>query len=115
MDKTTFKWKYLIGWYVTGATVALIVELSGKLPNFGTNDFLSKFVAIAIVAPLISFALGGIGIISVASNEKCAINKVQYPSLLWYVLPVISAVIFSVVFAALLLWNLTIGRFFSGN
>ncbi len=115
MDRTTFRWKYLIGWYITGSVTALVLELSGKLPNSGTNDFLSKFVAIAIIAPLISFALGGFSLLSISMHEKCAIHKVQYPLLLWYVLPVICAVIFAFTVTVLLLWNLTIGRFFNGN
>jgi hypothetical protein len=115
MDKTTFKWKYLISWYGIGAIAALIAELSGKLPNSGTNDFLSKFLAIAIIAPLISFALGGLGMLSLSMHDKCAIHKVQYQPLAWYVLPVMSAVIFAFSFTVVLLWNLTIGRFFSDN
>ncbi|MEA5476009.1 hypothetical protein VB774_00100 [Pseudanabaena galeata UHCC 0370] len=115
MDKTTFRWKYLIGWYITGSVTALVLELAGKLPIYGTNDFLAKFLVIAIAAPLISFALGGLGMLSLASHDKCDIHKVQYQPLAWYVLPVISAVIFAFSFTVVLLWNLTIGRFFSGN
>jgi Ni/Fe-hydrogenase subunit HybB-like protein len=113
MDKTTFKWKYLISWYAIGAIAALVAELSGKLPNSGTNDFLSKFVAIAIIAPLISFALGGIGIISLAMHDRCGIHKVQYQPLAWYALPVIATASFAFAFTIGLLWQLTIGRFFA--
>ena len=115
MDKTTFKWKYLISWYGIGAIAALIAELSGKLPNSGTNDFLSKFLAIAIIAPLISFALGGLGMLSLSMHSKCAIHKVEYQPLAWYSLPVIAAASFAFAFTIGLLWQLTIGRFFSND